>query len=178
MLLSLIGLLWACAAASTLPPAGSGGGVGAWTRNIWNRQEAAWRQRRDQWCLQLDRSARPPTGAVYVGVMKMPVIGKQTFMLRVLGRQRCQIVLIGRLMLNQPATYVEDRTTKVGDIELVMCFNEPTQDLLRRWRTRIKATRWHRDGDYATLVVQAPLIPPITIKMLRTLPRDAPSPMC
>ena len=51
-------------------------------------QEESWRHR-------LDRGARPPTGAIYVGTMNMPVIGRQTFVLKVLGRQRCQITLIG-----------------------------------------------------------------------------------
>ena len=57
-----------------------------------------------------------------------------------------------------------------------MQFNTPTLDLLRRWRTRIKATRWYRDGDYATLLVAPPLIPPIRVKMWRTPERDAPKP--
>ena len=62
----------------------------AWTRKneeLWRRQEELWRR--------LDRGARPPAGAIYVGTMNMPVIGRQTFMLKVLGRQRCQITLIG-----------------------------------------------------------------------------------
>ena len=122
-----------------------------------------------------DKHERPPTGAVYVGTMKMPVIGRQTFMLRLLGWQRCQIVLIGPLALDEPAAYSE-RFDANGVITLDMHFNEPTIDLLRRWRTRIKATRWHKDGDYAELVVSPPLIRPIKIKMWRTAPRDAPKP--
>ena len=55
-----------------------------------------------------------------------------------------------RLKLNEPATYIEDATGDDGAINLVMQFNAPTLDLLRRWRTRIKATRWHREGDYFT----------------------------
>ena len=81
-----------------------------------------------------------------------------------------------RLSLNEPAQYEEERSGADGSVSLVMNFNEPTLDLLRRWRTRIKGTRWHRDGDYAVLVVQAPFIPPICIRMARTRPADAPKP--
>ena len=79
-------------------------------------------------------------------------------------------------MLNEPATYVEECADGSGVVDLHMQFNAPTVDLLRRWRTRIEATRWHREGDYATLVVAPPLVPPIRIKMWRTKPSDAPSP--
>merc|ERR1712224_1097494 len=99
----------------------------------------------------------------------MPVIGSQTFMLRVLGRQRCQIVLIGPLSLNEPAGYSEAaHHPDSGEISLAMRFNEATMDLLRRWRTKIKSAAWHRGGDYATLLIAPPLIPPIRIRMVRT----------
>ena len=84
-------------------------------------------------------------------------------------------MLIGPLSLDEPASYVEERSGGKDVVSLVMDFNAPTVDLLRKWRTSIKATRWHKDGDYAVLVVAPPLIPPIRIKMLRTAPKDAPS---
>ena len=66
-----------------------------WTRKLWDKQQEVFREQQVAWQRRLDRNGRPPVGAIYVGTMKMPVIGRQTFMLRVLDRQRCQIVLIG-----------------------------------------------------------------------------------
>lgn len=181
------------------------GRLRAWTQKnekLWRQHEAMWRHRRTP-------SFRPPSGAVYVGTMHMPVIGKQSFVLKIRSRQRCQITLIGvcvtpfplprfrvtrfrippahftwvmracacRLELDEPASYMEEHSsTPDSDVlNMVMFFNKPTLDLLRRWRTRIKAVRWHNEADYATLVVAAPLIPPIHIKLRRTAARDAPS---
>ena len=79
-------------------------------------------------------------------------------------------------MLDEQATYIEEQSKTAGVVSLVMFFNKPTLELLKKWRTRIRATRWHREGDYATLVVSPPLIPPIHVKMHRTHARDAPSP--
>jgi hypothetical protein len=180
-------LLAVVAAAGTQPPAG--GSIGAWTKQLWQRRDDIWRQHEEQWRLR-HGSRRPPNGAhdsaalrpytsspptaladaacagaVYVGTMKMPVIGRQTFMLRVLSWHRCQIVLIGPLSLDEPAEYAEESASASGVVSLAMTFNQPTLDLLRRWRTRIRQTQYHRDEDYATILVAPPLIPPIRIKM-------------
>ena len=56
-------------------------------------------------------------------------------------------------MLDEQATYIEEQSKTAGVVSLVMFFNKPTLELLKKWRTRIRATRWHREGDYATLVV-------------------------
>ena len=145
-------------------------GVTTWLR----QQTEEWRRHEQALRLRLDSNNRPPPGAIYVATVNMPVIGSQTFMLRVTERQRCQIVLIGPLSLNEPASYTEEASESDDVASLVMRFNEPTLDLLRRWRTRIKATTWHRDGDWAELLVSPPLIPAIRIRMARTLPEDAP----
>ena len=83
---------------SSAPRAPSGDAVGAlsqWTRKLLDKQEELWREQQAAWQRRLTRGGRPPNGAIYVGTMSMPVIGRQTFMLRVLNGQRCQIVLIG-----------------------------------------------------------------------------------
>ena len=138
-------------------------GLATWFR----QQHEEWQWHESRWLRRLDRAGRPPTGAVYMATVKMPVIGSQTFMLRLTGRNRCQIVLSGPLSLNEPASFTEEHNDVDTVVTLVMNFNDPTLELLRRWRTRIKATTWHRDGDYAMLVVAAPLIPPIRIRMPR-----------
>ena len=160
------------AAASGPSPAPPSLSTATW-RSFWQSREQLWREQEARWRQRLlDRGGgKPQAGAVYTRTLNMPVIGRQTFMLRVLGRQRCQIVLIGPLSLNEPASYVEESTAANGVIRLAMVFNEPTLELLRRWRTRIKGTTWTRDGDFATLVVQPPLIPAIRIRMERVANR-------
>ena len=85
----------------------------------------------------------------------------------------CVCAAVRRLSLDEPASYIEEPADG-NVIRLTMFFNRPTLELLKRWRTKIRSTRWYRDGDYATLTVSPPLIPPITIKMWRTPARDAP----
>ena len=160
----LLGLFVVAVTASSTPPSSGGGGpqqaLSAFGELL-RRQEEQWRGRLHQL-----NSARPPPGAVYVGTMNMPVIGRQTFVLRLLGRQRCQIVLIGPLSLNEPATYAEERVRKREDtLVLAVDFNAATLDFLKAWRTRIRECTWHVDGDYATILIKAPVIPAIRVKM-------------
>eukprot|EP00966_Prymnesium_polylepis_P275409 6363015-Prymnesium_polylepis.1 len=83
----------------------------------------------------------PPNGAVYLASVHMPIIGEQTFVLTVVSRTHARILLRGRaLNLDEPAEYREEQTDeKRGRTTLRMLFNEPTQALLARWRTRESA---------------------------------------
>ena len=111
---------------------------------------------------------QPPYGAVYDCTVRMPIIGEQTFMLRVLSRTHAQIVLRGKLNLDEPAKYwTEVNSGTEGRTRIRIAFNEPTLDLLARWRTRIRAVWYEHDGDYAILVIAPPLIPAIRVRLAR-----------
>ena len=55
--------------------------------------------------LQMEQHPAPAVGATYVGTMSMPILGRQTFMIRVLTRSHAQITLVGALNLDEPAKY-------------------------------------------------------------------------
>lgn len=110
----------------------------------------------------------PPKGAVYCATVRMPVIGRQSFMLRVLSRSRARIVLQGRLDLDEPARYSpEQKGLKRGRVSLLIDFNEPTKRLLARWKTRIRAVLYDPSDDVTILVIQPPVIPAIHVRMKR-----------
>jgi len=115
----------------------------------------------------------PPAGAVYKAVMKMPLIGHQTFILRILSRRRAvdksgvgrgvaQITLVGKMNLNEPAEF-----TILEDGRMELEFNQPTTALLRRMRTRISSCTYCADEDQSVLVVAPPLVPAIHVCMHR-----------
>lgn len=117
-------------------------------------------------------AALPSPGAAYEGTMNMPVIGRQTFRVQFLTQNNARITLTGKINLDEPADYSPDveeggalRKWKDGSITLLMDFNEPTVQVLRSWNTKIRATRYTNDGDYATLVIKPPLIPAISVKL-------------
>jgi len=122
----------------------------------------------------------PPVGAVYSAVLKMPLIGRQTFILRILRRKRiavetdgierglAQITLIGAMNLDEPAEF-----TVGGDGQIELDFNAATVALLRRMRTRIRSCTYYMQEDYTVLVVAPPLVPAIHVRLLREeLPED------
>ena len=110
----------------------------------------------------------PPRGALYTGHIKLPFLGAQTFMLRVQSRSAARITLIGAMMLDDTASYHEAGEDRDGAIRLHMDFNEPTLQLLARYRTRISATVYHADGDYAILTIAPPFLPAIRVRLQRT----------
>jgi len=123
---------------------------------FWKQQKLLWRSLRKDWA--------PSVGSLFVGSMKMPVIGRQTFMLRIISRTRAQIILAGALNLDEPATY------SMGDdgsgwVDIV--FNEATLDLLRRWRTTIRAVTYRHEDDTCQLVIAPPVIPAIRVRLRR-----------
>ena len=160
--------------------ASSGVASESWAAKLRQRQESALQKHCPQIASAFTRvpwrraepGLLPPVGATYVGTMRMPVIGRQTFLLRILSRSRAQITLVGWLNLDQTAGYrVRSRDEHVdpGTVtHLIMEFNEPTLALLRAWRTTIRATHYHPDGEYTVLVIKAPVIPPLRVKLHRS----------
>jgi hypothetical protein len=94
------------------------------------------------------------------------VLGKQTFKLRTETRTRARIILDGPISLNEEASYHEE-PLRGGVSSVRVKFNAPTLELLSRYRTRIRSTTYHVDGDYAMLELKPPLIPRILVKLHR-----------
>ena len=147
------------AIALLLQPAGSSTtGLPSWTHLLREQSHELWSRHAAR------REAGPAVGALYVGAIHMPIIGMQTFMLKIVSRHRARIILVGHLNLDEPASYAgpHDGTGAV-DIE----FNEPTQDLLRRWKTRIRSVSYWHDDDTCQLEISPPLIPAIRVLLRR-----------
>ena len=101
--------------------------------------------------LQMQQHPAPAVGATYVGTMSMPILGKQTFMIRVLTRSHAQITLVGALNLDEPAKYA---MSSDGSGVLEIEFSPPTLALLWRYRTRIRSVKYSRSDDSCRLVIQ------------------------
>ena len=143
----------------------------SWHAKLWDRQEGFWRQPFGGplavWRPQ-PGVALPPKGAMFVGTMNMPVIGRQTFALRVLGKNSAQIILIGRLALDEPATFSAETDAETGRTRMDIDFNPRTLELLSNWRTRITRVEYDAAEDVATITISPPLIPSIRVKLRRT----------
>ena len=196
-------LLFAAAAlqsspAAAGPPSASSGGE-SWHSRWWRQQQDNFflnhGHRLALWPPHANSAKNlPPKGAIYVGVMNMPVIGRQTFALRILGRNSAQIILIGRLNLDEPATFQAEPLSddaarsssssssgggsdsgsggsgSIGKrvVNMLIDFNRPTLELLSNWKTRITRCTYDADEDYATITISPPLVPSIRVKMRRT----------
>mmetsp|Transcript_22984 Transcript_22984/g.68118 ORF Transcript_22984/g.68118 Transcript_22984/m.68118 type:complete len:205 (+) Transcript_22984:29-643(+) len=99
------------------------------------------------WDSSLLASGGPPVGGVYKAVLRMPVIGDQTFVLQILRRRRslgpagiterglARITLSGAMNLDEHAEF------RMGaDGAILLDFNAPTLALLRRMRTRRRSS--------------------------------------
>ena len=140
-----------------------------WSHRLWQRHEELWKKREMLFAAG-DRAQLPPNGAVYVGHMKLPILGQQTFMLRIESQSSARITLDGAMSLDELAEYASAGASDEGaggDLHLNMDFNEPTLALLARYRTRIRSTLYNADGDYATLVICPPLLT-IRVRLHRT----------
>ena len=71
--------------------------------------------------------------------MKLPILGDQVFMLRIVSRTKAKITLVGGMSLDEFAPYSIDEKPG-GPVRLRLDFNKPTLQLLARYRTRIRET--------------------------------------
>ena len=157
----------ALARVPTWVAAGTPWALSSWSTLVRDR-ELLWKQRDALW-FAVHKERGPTVGTLYIGSMKMPVIGQQTFMLRILSRSRAQIVLMGALNLDEPAKYSIHKGSSTVEIE----FNEPTIDLLRRWRTRIRTVSYFHEDDTCELVIAPPLVPAIRVRLRSSEQRGA-----
>ena len=110
----------------------------------------------------------PPPGALYVGHMKLPILGQQTFMLRIVSRTKAKITLHGAMNLDEYGEYVVERSSS-GEVSLHVDFNEPTLALLNRFKTRIRHVKYFDEDDYAELTIAPLILPTFRVRLHRTL---------
>ena len=108
----------------------------------------------------------------HIGTCELPSDGDEpiagTFALRVLGKNSAQIILIGRLALDEPATFSAETDAETGRTRMDIDFNPRTLELLSNWRTRITRVEYDAAEDVATITISPPLIPSIRVKLRRT----------
>ena len=147
---------------SSVPPAKQSPSTAlhSWTKRLW-RQHVE-----DKW--SHGRNKLPPTGALYVGQMKLPILGQQTFMLRIVSRTKAKITLHGAMNLDEYGKYVVDGYLDAGSVSLLVDFNAPTRALLNRYKTRIRHVKYFPDDDYAELTIAPLILPAFRVRLHRT----------
>ena len=119
----------------------------------------------------LAHSLRPPRhslfvpGSIYRSEMSVPVLGPQSFVLKILDDTTARIWIRGVLKLEDSIEYTVDDTT--GKIAFVL--TDKTKRLLRRFGTRLGSVGYDADRDEAQLEVQPPLPMSITLFFKRVL---------
>ncbi|KAL1500201.1 hypothetical protein AB1Y20_012870 [Prymnesium parvum] len=135
----------------------------AWTHKLQRQQEQMWRS-----VTRRTGATRVPTGAVYSCTVHLPIVGEQSFVLRIDSHRLARIILKGRLSLDEPAEFqVGSQAEHAQHVQVLISFNQATVDLLARWKTKIRAVLYHPEDDYTVLVIAPPLIPAIRVKMER-----------
>ena len=139
---------------------------------LWRQQEDAWKtgwlKRRNELFGGGDRRRYlPPKGAVYVGTINLPILGMQTFMMTIVSRSVVRITLTGAMNLDEEAAYRDERIAETPVVRLLMSFNEPTRQLLGRYKTTIRSTLYYAEGDYGVLVISPLILPAIRVRMER-----------
>ena len=108
-------------------------------------------------------SLDPPVGARYLRTLHLPVIGKQTLQLDILGATEARLLLAGALNLDEPVEYTVCQETGALDFRLT----DNTHRILRRFRTSLRAAAFDPDNDEAFVTVAPPVVPAIKIKLNR-----------
>ena len=108
-------------------------------------------------------SLDPPVGARYLRTLHLPVIGKQTLQLDILGATEARLLLAGALNLDEPVEYTVCQETGALDFRLT----DNTHRILRRFRTSLRAAAFDPVEDEAFVTVAPPVVPAIKIKLNR-----------
>ena len=91
-------------------------------------------------------------------------------MMRIVSRSVLRITLIGAMNLDELAPFREEdglSSSESSARKLHIEFNEPTRTLLANYRTRIRSSTYHEDGDYGMLEICPLFLPTIRVKLLR-----------
>mmetsp|Transcript_17445 Transcript_17445/g.33105 ORF Transcript_17445/g.33105 Transcript_17445/m.33105 type:complete len:163 (+) Transcript_17445:234-722(+) len=99
-------------------------------------------------------------GSTYRTELSVPVLGTQSFVLKILDDSNARIWIHGVLKLDDSISYAVDEVT--GKISFVL--TEKTKRVLRRFGTRLGSVGYDAERDEARLEVKPPL--PVSITLL------------
>ncbi len=112
---------------------------------------------------QQHRLRSPPINAFYELSIRIPVIGKQIFQLRILNENVAELIIDGMLQVNDVISYRVDQQS--GDLSFKL--SEETQGILRKFRTRLGKASYCSETDTPSIVVSPPLPTNINLKLER-----------
>ena len=112
--------------------------------------------------LQEVRGASPPTGAVYKKTLPIPVLGRQSFHLRILSDRRAHLRIDGVLSVDEILDY---KVKPCGAFSILI--PDGLQNLLRKFRTRLVEFGYDSATDLPYVVVSPPLPTKIRIQLAR-----------
>ena len=104
-------------------------------------------------------------GSIYRSEMSVPVLGPQSFVLKILDDTTARIWIRGVLKLDDSIEYTVDEATR----KISFVLTDKTKRLLRRFGTRLGSVGYDPDRDEARLEVQPPLPMSITLFFQRVL---------
>lgn len=104
-------------------------------------------------------------GSTYLSEMRIPLIGRQSFRLRITGSNTAQLDIQGRILRLQDDNVVFSIDDKSGDISFVL--SRATDLILCRFRTRLGRVAYDMNRDEASLEVKPPLPTPICLRFKR-----------
>lgn len=106
----------------------------------------------------------PSVGAQYHLQKKIPVLGNQTFQLRILQENLAELIINGVLEVKDIVHYTVDE-----DGELSFTLSEKTNMILKRFRTKLLAATYCPKTDRSSIIVQPPLPMKLSLHLKRLL---------
>jgi hypothetical protein len=107
----------------------------------------------------------PQVGASYNLKTKIPVIGIQTFQLRILSEDIAELVINGVLGIKDTIHYKVDQQSG----ELSFSLSERTKMVLKRFRTKLLKVTYCPQKDMPSIIVRPPLPMNLTLHLNRQL---------
>lgn len=104
-------------------------------------------------------------GSTYRTDVSVPVLGTQSFVLKILDDSSARIWIRGVLKLEDSISYAVDEVS--GEITFVL--TEKTERVLRRFGTRLGDVGYDAERDEARLEIKSPLPVPITLFFKRVV---------
>lgn len=102
-------------------------------------------------------------GSVYQSEVVLPILGAQTFLLKIVNSQTAHIIIRGVLRLDDLVEY----TTCHESGKINFNLSTKTKRILKRFRTSLGHVAYDEGKDEATLEVRPPLPMPITLLFKR-----------
>lgn len=105
----------------------------------------------------------PPVNAFYELNIRIPVIGRQIFQLRILSENVAELIIDGMLQVKDVISYRMDQQS--GDLSFIL--SDETERILRKFRTRLGKATYCSETDTPSIVVSPPLPASINLKLER-----------